>query len=168
MTPAARARRMPARRPVPRMGGLAAAMVLLAGGGCTGHQQQASPVWINTIVAANEPVRITPAMSVADRLVELRRAKDETYRQLTETILALQVDPQATVKSLVAERPQLQQEIDAYIHRVAVVDVNQGPGLMEVRAHVEVGTEFLSLLRLKTGPPPVDRNAPSTGIVHPL
>ncbi len=107
-------------------------------------------------------------MSVADRLAELRRAKETAYRQLMTEILALRVSDQETIGALVAKRPQLQQQIESYVHRVAVIDMDQQSGPVEVRTRVEIGVEFLDLLHLKSGPAPLDRNTPSTGIVRPL
>lgn len=147
-------------------------VVLLAiGWGCAGRNPaggQDAPEWINSVLTARERVAITPSMSVADRLAELRRAKETAHQQLMTEILALRVSEQETIGTLVVKRPQLQQEIESYVHRVAVIDMDQQSGPVEVHARVEIGAEFLGLLHLKSGPAPVDRNTPSTGIVRPL
>jgi hypothetical protein len=146
-------------------------VMLLVGWGCAGKSltdQHDSPDWINSVLTAQERVEITPAMSVADRLAALRRAKEAAYRQLMATILTLRVGEHETIGTLVERRPQLQQDIESYVSRVAVVDTDQHSGAMEVRTHVEVGVELLNLLQLKSAPAPLDRNTPSTGIVRPL
>jgi len=155
-----------------RPGRLVAIVVLVAGWGCAGpstESQKDSPDWLNSVVTAQERVEITPSMSVADRLDELRRAKEAAYEQLMTMILALQVDEHETVGEVITRHPQIRQQVEAYVRRVAVVDTDlRSTGPMEIHTRVEVGREFFNLVRVKRKPAPVDRNSPSTGIVRPL
>lgn len=127
-----------------------------------------SPEWLNSVLTAQTRIEMTPAMSVGDRLTELRRAKEAAFHQLMEEVLSLRLYDEGTIGELVAKQPQLRQQIESYIHRVAVIDTDQHVETGEVRTRVEVGSELLDLLHLKTTPAPVDRNTPSTGIVRPL
>ncbi|MBI3620595.1 MAG: hypothetical protein HY208_00200 [Nitrospirae bacterium] len=161
------------RRPWRGRAALPALIVILAAGwGCAGTNtdvRKDSPDWLNSVVAVQEHVEITPSMSVADRLAELRRAKEAAFGQLMTMILALQVDDHETVGALVARQPQLRQQIESYVRRVAVVDTDlRSTGPMEIHTRVEVGMEFFNLVHVKRTPAPVDRNTPSTGIVRPL
>jgi len=155
-----------------RSGGLLTIILLLFGWGCAGQTPAVgsdSLDWMNSVLTAEEPARITPSMSVTDRLAELRRAKESAYRQLITEVLALRVRDQETVSTLVTKRPQLHQQIESYVYRVAVVDTDQNAGVIRIRTRVEVGAELADLLHLNTPPPPsMDRNTPSTGVVRPL
>jgi len=153
------------------LGGVTALGLLLIGWSCAGHGLAAHtdpPDWLNSVLTVQTPIAMTPAMSVADRLTELRRAKEAAHHQLIDQVLSLRIQNHGTIGALVAERPQLRQQIEAYVSRVAVVEVDQRAESETVRARVEVGSELLDLLHLKTAPEPVDRNTPSTGIVRPL
>jgi flagellar basal body-associated protein FliL len=150
---------------------LPALVMLIAVWGCAGTTsavQGDSPDWLNTVVTAQERVAITPSMSVADRLTELRRAKEAAYDRMLTMVLALQTDDHETIEALVARQPRLRQQIESYVRRVAVVDTEQGSGPVEIHARVEVGLELYNLIRVKRTPTPVDRNTPSTSIVRPL
>jgi len=150
---------------------LMAASLFMIGCGCAGNSQVAHtepPDWLNSVLTAQARIEITPAMSVSDRLSELRRAKDAAYDQLMEEILSLRISDQRTIGQLVKTQPQLRQQIESYIRRAAVIDMGQHVEPGEVRTRIEVGSELLDLLHLKTAPVPTDRNTPSTGIVRPL
>jgi len=154
-----------------RLERLMAVGLFIMGWGCAGNSAAVhteSPEWLNSVLTAQTRIEMTPAMSVADRLTELRRAKEAAYHQLMDEVLALRISDQRTIGELVAKQPQLRQQIESYIHRVAVIDTDQHVEPGEVRTRVEVDSELLDLLHLKTAPAPIDRNAPSTGIVHPL
>jgi hypothetical protein len=151
--------------------GLATIGLLGGGGGCAGHIPAAHPEppeWLNSVLTTQARIEMTPAMSVADRLTELRKAKEAAYHQLIEEILSLRIVDLGTIGELAAKRPQLQQQIESYVHRAAVVDADQRGQPGELRAQVEAGSELLELLHLNTAPEPVDRDAPSTEIVRPL
>ncbi|HUJ79045.1 MAG TPA: hypothetical protein VLY45_01875 [Nitrospiria bacterium] len=146
-------------------------VLLCVGWGCAGPglgEHADTPEWLNSVLTAQAPVTMTPTMSVADRLTELRRAKEAAHQQLMNEVLALRVKDQGTIAELSAAHPQLRKEIESYVDRVAVVDVDQSSGTAEVRARVELGADLLDLLHIKNTRPPADRNTPSTGIVHPL
>ena len=150
---------------------LVAAGLFIIGWGCAGHSQVTqteSPDWLNSVLTAQTRIEMTPAMSVSDRLSELRRAKEAAYHQLMEEVLTLRISDQRTIGQVVNTQPLLRQQIESYIHRVAVIDMDQSVDPGEVRTRIEVSSELLDLLHLKTAPVPTDRNTPSTGIVHPL
>jgi hypothetical protein len=142
----------------------------LIGWGCAENSPVAhteSPEWLNSVLTAQARIEMTPAMSVADRLTALRRAKEAAFHQLEEEVMSLPVYDRGTIGGLASKQPQLRQQIESYIHRVAVIDTDQLVEPAEVRTRVEVGSELLNLLHLKTAPAPIDRNTPSTGIVRP-
>jgi hypothetical protein len=150
---------------------LMVAGLFIIGWGCAGNSQVVHtdpPDWLNSVLTAQTRIEITPTMSVSDRLSELRRAKETAYDQLLEEVLSLRISDQTTVGQLVKTQPQLRQQIESYIRRVAVIDMDQHVEPVEVRTRIEVGSELLDLLHLKTAPVPTDRNTPSTGIVRPL
>jgi hypothetical protein len=150
---------------------LMATGLFLIGWGCAGNSQVAHtepPDWLNSVLTAQTRIEMTPAMSVSDRLSALRRAKEAAYYQLMEEVLSLRISDQRTIGQLVETQPHLRQQIESYIRRVAVIDTDQHVEPGEVRTRVEVGSELLDLLHLKTAPVPADRNSPSTGIVRPL
>lgn len=150
---------------------LMVAGLFIIGWGCAGTSQVAHtepPDWLNSVLTAQTRIEMTPAMSVSDRLSELRRAKEAAYHQLMEEVMSLRINDQRTIGQLVETQPQLRQQIEAYIRRVAVIDTDQHVEPGEVRTRVEVGSDLLNLLHLKTAPVPTDRNTPSTGIVRPL
>jgi (p)ppGpp synthase/HD superfamily hydrolase len=150
---------------------LMTAGLFIIGWGCAANGQVAHtvpPDWLNSVLTAQARIEITPAMSVSDRLSELRRAKEAAYDQLKEEVLSLPISDQRTIGQLVNTQPQLRQQIESYIRRVAVVDMDQHVEPEQVRTRIEVGSELLNLLHLKTAPAPADRNTPSTGIVRPL
>jgi hypothetical protein len=126
------------------------------------------PGWLHSVLTAQAPIAMTPSMSVADRLTELRRAKEAARQQLVDQVFALRIKDVGTIAEMATTHPQLRQEIESFVTRVEVVDVNQYGGAAEVHARIELDSDLLDLLHLKTTPAPVDRNAPSTGIVHPL
>jgi hypothetical protein len=147
------------------------ATISLLGGGCAGHMPATHtdpPEWLNSVLTTQTRIEMTPSMSVADRLTELRKAKKEAFHQLIEEILSLRIVNRGTIGELAATRPQLQQQIESYVLRATVVDADQRGQPGELRAQVEAGSELLELLHLNTAPEPVDRDAPSTGIVRPL
>ncbi|MEW6324061.1 MAG: hypothetical protein AB1515_01595 [Nitrospirota bacterium] len=144
--------------------GMAAASVF----GCAGDRIaiKEAPGWANSAITARERVAVMPAMSMAERLAELRRAKEAAYQQLIEAVYALPLTETRTVDAVVASRPHLRPQVDAYVRRSAVLESRWQEQQMEVQATVEVGAELLSLLDVK--PPALpDRTAPSTGIVRP-
>ena len=132
------------------LGGLLTIIMLFSGWwGCAGRTPAVdndSPDWINSVLTAEERVEITPAMSVADRLAELRRAKEAAYHQLITSVLSLRVGEQETIATLVSKRPQLRQQIESYVYRVAVVDTDQRSGPVAIRTRVEVGADLVELL----------------------
>jgi hypothetical protein len=139
--------------------------------GCAGHLPAAHtepPEWLNSVLTTQARIEMAPAMSVADRLTEFRKAKEAAYHQLIVKVLSLRIDDRGTIGELAVKRPQLQQQIESYVHRAAVIDADQRGQPGELRARVEAGSELLEMLHLNTARGPVDRNAPSTGIVHPL
>lgn len=149
----------------------ALSMIGVLGGGCAGHLSAAHtkpPEWLNSVLTTQARIEMTPAMSMSDRLTELRKAREAVYHQLIGQILSLRIVDRGTIGELAAKRPELEQQIVSYVHRAAVVDADQPGQPGELRARVEAGSELLDLLHLSTVPEPVDRHAPSTGIVRPL
>ncbi|HTP41509.1 MAG TPA: hypothetical protein VML36_03725 [Nitrospiria bacterium] len=142
----------------------------IGGWGCAGHglaTHTDPPDWLNSVLTAQAPIVMTPSMSVADRLTELRRAKEAARQQLVDQVLSLRIKELGTIAEMAAARPQLRQDIESYVTRVEVVDVDQRGATAEVRSRIELDADLLDLLHVKTTPAPVDRSTPSTGIVHP-
>jgi hypothetical protein len=151
-------------------GWIAVLILVLAAGACTRGRVSLTtpPTWMNSVVTAHEQVNVTPAMTVAQRLDELRRAKEAAYRQLIREVYALPLSADHTIEASLALRPNLRPAVESYVRRTAVVEPHWQAPKIEVQATVEVGAELLELLEVKQSVRPTDRTAPSTGIVHPL
>ncbi len=143
--------------------------VMLLFGACSRGRINLStpPDWVNSAITARERVNVTPAMSMAERLAELRRAKEAAYQQLVAAVYALPLTPEQTIEASVTKRPDLQPQVESYVRRAAVLESIWQQQQMEIRATVEVGAELLELLQVKQAPASDDRNTPSTGIVRP-
>jgi hypothetical protein len=142
---------------------------LLGVGACARGRVHLStpPSWMNSVVTAHEQVNVAPAMTVAQRWDELRRAKEAAYRQLVEAVCALPLSADHTILASLEARPELRPQVESYIRRAAVIESQWQPPRIEIRATVEVGAELLELLEIKQTAPATDRTTPSTGIVRP-
>ncbi len=140
--------------------------------GCAANQMdrepEGPPAWANSVITAAETARVSPAMSTFERLTELNRAKEAAYGRLLSAVFALRLTDEKTIDVMAAARPSLHRQVEDYVRRNAVVNAVRRPQSdVEMQASVAVGAEFLDLLHVMSKPPPPDRNAPSTGVVHP-
>jgi hypothetical protein len=152
-----------------RVAAAACVLMLLCGGCARGRVGLAAPPdWANSSITTRDTVRVTPSMSMTERLEALRQAKETIYQQLREAVYALPLTPEMTIDASLGARPGLRPGVDAYVRRGAVIESHWRDQQLEIQATLEVGDELLNLLKVKQRTAPsTDRTAPSTGIVRP-